>query len=296
MPYLGETAALITALLWGLTSIAFTEASLRVGSLTVNITRLVFATILLSVTILIMQLDIHLSYEQIFFLGMSGIIGLVFGDGFLFAGFQYVGARISMLVMSLVPPISTLLAFIFLGEIVSIWSILGIFLTLFGILVVVIQKQVDPKFQAKNKTKGIFYCFLGALGQAVALIFAKNAFNDGEINGFVATWYRIIPSLILFYPMAYFFGKIKNPIRVFKKDKTALKHVMFGSIVGPYLGITFSLIAIANTFVGIASTLIATTPIIMLPMVVLYYKEKLSIVSIIGTVIAVAGVAILFLK
>ena len=107
MPYLGETAALITALLWGLTSIAFTEASLRVGSLTVNITRLVFATIMLSATILIMQLNISLSVEQIFFLGMSGIIGLVFGDGFLFAGFQYVGARISMLVMSLVPPIST---------------------------------------------------------------------------------------------------------------------------------------------------------------------------------------------
>ena len=159
MPYLGESAALITALLWGLTSIAFTEASLRVGSLTVNITRLVFATIMLSATILLMQLNINLSFDQIFFLGMSGIIGLVFGDGFLFAGFQYVGARISMLVMSLVPPISTLLALIFLGEIISIWGVLGILLTLFGILMVVIQKQVDPKFHPKNKVKGILYCF-----------------------------------------------------------------------------------------------------------------------------------------
>lgn len=295
MPYLGETAALITALLWGLTSIAFTEASIRVGSQTVNITRLVIAIILLTVTILIMRLDIRLSSNQIVFLGLSGIIGLIFGDGFLFAGFQYVGARTSMLIMSLVPPISSLLAFIFLGEIISIWSIIGILFTLLGISLVVIQKHVDPKFHPKNKLKGIFYCFLGALGQAVALIFAKNAFNEGEINGFVATWYRIIPSIILFYPMTYFFGKIKNPIKVFSKDKTALKHVIFGSIVGPYLGITFSLIAIANTFVGVASTLIATTPIIMLPMVVLYYKEKLSFTSIIGTIIAVAGVAILFL-
>ena len=148
----------------------------------------------------------------------------------------------------------------------------------------------------KNKVKGILYCFLGAIGQAVALILAKNAFIEGEINGFVATWYRIIPSLVLFYPMAYFWGKIKNPIRVFSKDRTALKHVLFGSIVGPYLGITFSLIAIANTFVGIASTLMATTPIIMLPMVLIYYKEKLSFISILGTLVAVCGVAILFLK
>ena len=72
--------------------------------------------------------------------------------------------------------------------------------------------------------------------------------------------------------------------------------MLFGSIVGPYLGITFSLIAIANTFVGIASTLIATTPIIMLPMVLIYYKEKLSFISILGTLVAVCGVAILFLK
>jgi len=296
MPYLGETAALITALLWGLTSIAFTEASLRVGSLTVNITRLIFAAFLLSVTILIMGLDINLSLNQIYFLGMSGIVGLVFGDGFLFAGFQYVGARISMLVMSLVPPISALLAFLFLDEIISTWSIVGILLTLFGITAVIIQKQFDPKFHPKNKVRGVIYCFLGALGQAVALIFAKNAFIESEINGFVATWYRIIPSLFLFYPMAYFIGKIKNPVSVFIKDRTALKQVIFGSVVGPYLGITFSLIAISNTYVGIASTLIATTPIIMLPMVILYYKEKLSFSSIIGAVIAVSGVSILFLK
>ncbi len=295
MPYLGEIAALITAFLWGVTSIAFTEAALRIGSLTVNISRLIFAAILLSVTILIMGFDIFLSSNQIFYLGMSGIVGLVFGDGFLFAGFQYVGARISMLVMSLVPPISTIVAFIFLDEIISLWSILGIVLTLFGITIVVKQKQIDPKFHPKNRIKGILYCFLGALGQAFALILAKYAFNESEINGFVATWYRIIPSLILFYPLAHIYGKIKNPIRVFKSDKIALKYVLLGSVVGPFLGITFSLIAIANTYVGIASTIIATTPIIMLPMVVIYYRDKLTFNSIIGAILAVSGVAILFL-
>jgi len=90
-------------------------------------------------------------------------------------------------------------------------------------------------------------------------------------------------------------GFSKNSIRVFRKDKKALKLIIMGAFLGPYLGITASLVAIANTHVGIASTLIATVPVIMLPVSRFYYKEKLSTISIIGTIIAVIGITILFL-
>ena len=79
-----------------------------------------------------------------------------------------------------------------------------------------------------------------------------------------------------------------------KKD--ALRYIIIGSIIGPFLGITFSLIAIAYTYVGIASTLMATVPIVMLPIIIFYYKEKLSAISFIGAFVAVLGIAILFLK
>jgi drug/metabolite transporter (DMT)-like permease len=69
-----------------------------------------------------------------------------------------------------------------------------------------------------------------------------------------------------------------------------------GAIFGPYLGITFSLIAIMYTKVGIAATLIATVPILMLPLVRIIYKERLSWHAIVGACVAVGGVAILFLR
>ena len=80
------------------------------------------------------------------------------------------------------------------------------------------------------------------------------------------------------------------------KDKRALLFTAIGSVIGPYLGITFSMIAISHAKVGIASTLMATVPIIMIPMIRFYYKEKLSWISIVGAVVAVSGIAILFLN
>ncbi len=296
MPFVGEFAAIATAFMWSVTSVAFTEASVRVGSLTVNVSRLFLASFYLLITILILGLKFDLNYNQYFFLALSGVIGLVFGDGFLFKGFQYVGARISMLVMSLVPAISAFIAYFLLDEIISLWGIVGIILTMLGVAIVLLQKSSSGNFDASYKFRGIIYCILGAFGQAVGLILAKFAFNDGPINGFVATFVRIVPAIILLYPIAYFSNRLGNPIKTYLADKKAFKFTLLGSFVGPYLGITFSLIAVANTFVGIASTLMSTAPIIMLPLVKYYYKENLSVMSIGGAFIAVAGVAILFVK
>lgn len=294
MPLLGEIAAIFTAVMWSITSVAFTEASVRVGSLTVNVTRLIIATFFLLITVLVLGFKFDLTNSQFLYMALSGIIGLVFGDGFLFKGFQYVGARISMLVMSLVPAFSAFLAFFILGEIISFWGIVGILLTMSGVMLVVLQKNNSKTFDPSFKIRGLIYCLLGALGQAAGLIFAKFAFNEGSINGFVATLVRIIPSIIFLYPIAYFSNRLGNPIKTYLADRKAFKFTLLGTFVGPYLGITFSLIAIANTYVGIASTLMSTAPIIMLPLVKYYYKEKLSAIAIIGTFIAVAGIAILF--
>lgn len=295
MPFLGEIAALITAVLWSITSIVFTEASLRVGSLLVNITRLILASIYLTFTLLILGVDLNHSFSQYMNLAISGFIGLVFGDGFLFKSFQYIGARISMLIMALVPSMSTILAYIFLGEKISILATLGIIITLFGIALVVLERGNKVEGKARISFIGIFYGFLGAVGQAVGLIFAKKAFVDGEINGFLATQIRILASLIFFLPLFGFVKQIKNPIKTFHRDVKAFIFTAIGSLVGPYLGITFSLIAISNAKVGIASTLMAIVPIIMLPLVHFYYKEKLSASSILGAIIAVVGIAFLFI-
>ncbi|MEJ5350382.1 MAG: DMT family transporter [Melioribacteraceae bacterium] len=293
---IGEIAALITALLWSGTSIVFTEASVRVGSFYVNVTRLIIATICLALTILIFQIEINLSSSQIINLVLSGIIGLVIGDTFLFKAFQNIGARLSMLIMASVPGISALLAFIFLGEKISFIGIIGMLITIFGIGIVVLNRQEKPTSNYKIDYTGIFYALMGAVGQAVGLIFAKNAFNESDINGFVAAFIRIFSSVVLMYPLFILITKIKNPFAIFRNNGKALTYTLIGSVIGPFFGITFSLISVAHTKVGIASTLMSTVPLIMLPLVKFYYKEKLTWIAITGAFLAVGGVALLFLR
>lgn len=296
MPLLGEIAALITAILWSGTSIAFAEASMRVGSMYVNVTRMVFACVYLSVTIIIIGAPISLSGSQLFNLVVSGFIGLVVGDSFLFKSFRLIGARISMLVMSIAPAIAALLAYFFLNENLSFLGIIGIAITILGIALVVLQRKEVPTSEYKIDYTGLFYAFMGAVGQGVGLIFAKLAFNESDINPFVATLTRVFSSLIIIYPLVKMTNRFNHPVKKFRENKKGLVLTLIGSIIGPYLGITFSLISVSHTKVGIASTLMATVPIIMLPLVRYYYKEKLSWKSIAGAFIAVGGIAMLFLR
>ncbi|MDP4172780.1 MAG: DMT family transporter [Bacteroidota bacterium] len=296
MAYSGELSALVTAILWSFTSLCFSEASVRVGSLQVNVTRLLIAALFLILTILLMGFPVNLSSSQLINLSLSGLIGLIFGDTFLFRAYQNIGARLSQLLMAAAPAMTAILAFFWLGEVFSIWGIIGMIVTLVGIAMVVMEKNEVPSSKYKISKSGIFYGFLGALGQAAGLIFAKKAFAEGDINGFVATFIRIFASIIVILPAGIIIKRYKNPFRIFSKDKKALGFTTAGSILGPYLGITFSLIAVANTKVGIAATIMATSPIIMLPMIKYFYKEKLSWRSITGAFVAVAGVAILFLR
>lgn len=219
MPYIGELSALITAVLWSGTAIAFTEAGKIVGSYVVNISRLVLATVYLIITILIFNLNFQISWEQIYLLGLSGVIGLVFGDGFLFKSFQYIGARLSMLVMTLSPPLAALSAYLYLGEELSSWGILGIAITISGVSIVVFKRSEQPTDDYKKNNIGYLFAFLGAVGQAINLIFAKEAFQLGEINGFVATFYRMIPSIPFMYFLGFLYRKRRNSIWILKEKK-----------------------------------------------------------------------------
>jgi len=296
MPFIGEFAALATAFCWSGSSMAFTAASERIGSMQVNINRMILGSILLALTILLMNLNYNISSTQVKYLVISGFVGFVIGDSFLFKAFQLIGARLGMLLMSLVPAFSTVMGYFFLNEFLQVWGILGIIVTLFGIALVILDKKPNPTSKYKLTKTGVIYGVMGALGQASGLIFAKLAFADGQINGFVATFVRLTSAIIIFFPLALLAGRYKNPVKLYSKNIKALWFTLTGTVFGPFLGVTASLIAISNTKVGIASTIMATVPVLMLPLVVLIYKEKLNWRSVVGAVLAVAGVAILFLR
>lgn len=296
MPFLGEFSALLTAVLWSFTSIAFSHAAEKIGSIQLNMNRLLLAALFLFLTIIIFNISYHLSSNQLIYLSISGIIGLVIGDSFLFKAYRQIGARLSILLMSFAPGLSAIMGYFFLSEKISFLGVIGMIVTLMGILIVVSERNKSPEAKYKITPIGFFNGFMGSAGQAGGLVFAKLAFDQGDINGFVATFIRVLSSVIIFLPVLLIFRKYKNPIKTYKNNIKALGSTLGGTVFGPYLGITFSMIAVANTNVGIAATLMSTMPVLMLPLVKYIYKDKLSWRSIIGAFVTVAGVAILFLR
>lgn len=296
LPYLGEITALLTACCWSFSSYIFTAAANRIGSVQININRMILAVIILFAAISLAGIEFKLSNNQLINLAISGIVGLVVGDSFLFKAFTMIGTRLSMLLMSLTPAMSAILAFLFLNERIPLIGIFGMFITLFGIILVVFDKKENGTSTNTGKGLGIFYGVLGALGQAVALIFAKLAFEESEINGFLATFIRIFSASILILPVSILLGRYKNPFKLYSADRKGLLLTLGGTFFGPVFGITLSLISISHASVGVASTLMATVPVIMLPIGKIIFKDKITTRGVFGAAIAVAGIAILFLR
>ncbi len=296
MPFLGEIAALATAVLWSGSSLVFAEATARIGSVTVNVSRLFLAAGYLAGVVLVFQIRSPLSAHQIANLAVSGVIGLAVGDSFLFRAYQEMGPRITMLIMSLSPAIAAVLGYLFLGEDLSLQAIAGMLVTMAGISIVVLRRSPSEGRASRATVPGTAYALAGATGQAVNLLFAKAAFNEGPIDGFLATLIRIVASLAILVPAMILARRWTNPFRVFAGDRGALAYTVAGSILGPFLGIAFSLIAIANTSIAVASTLMATVPILMLPLMRLVSSEQLTWPAFAGAGAACAGVALLFLR
>lgn len=296
--FIGELCALSAALLWSFSPFIFTTAALRIGTLQLNITRSIFASIFLGITLLIFKIYIDFTIEQFFYLSISGIIGLAIGDTFLFKSFKDIGPRIAMLIMSINPAFTALIAYLWLGETLSSFAIIGMILTLTGIAIVILEKPIQENVKFKVNKLGVFYGFLAALGQALGLIFAKLSNPTKDIpNLLSATFIRLSSASIILFLGATTIKRYKNPISLFKNDIPSLKLVLIGSIIGPYLGVTLSFFAIILTpQAGIAATLTSITPILMLPLSRIIYKEKLSWKGILGAFIAIWGVVLLFIK
>ncbi|MFZ1979435.1 MAG: DMT family transporter [Bacteroidota bacterium] len=292
----GEICALITAVLWTGSALTFSAATRRVGSIYVNVARLVVAAVMLLVVVVFIGEWSSVSATQLVFLIFSGFVGFVFGDTFLFKSFEHLSVRISMLVMALAPAFTAVFAYYFLNETLTLLGLGGIAVTIAGIALVVLDQKDDSPQAPPASFAGLFYAVLGAAGQAGGLILARKAFALGDINGFLATFIRVVAATAVILPMNYFAGKFSHPVKIFNEDRRALVFMIMGAFFGPFLGVTFGLISISLTSVAVAATLMATTPIFILPLAHFFFHEKLTLRAVAGAFIAVAGIAILFLR
>jgi drug/metabolite transporter (DMT)-like permease len=294
--HLGEFAALATAFFWTITSISFESASKKVGSLSVNIIRLVIGFVFLSVFNLLrrgMILPTDASADNWIWLALSGLVGFVFGDLFLFKSFTIIGSRFSMLIMTLVPPMTTFFGWIILGEKLKLVQLFGMTLTFTGIAMAIFSRNgKGEKLSIKLAPEGILFAFGGAVGQALGMVLSKLGLRD--YDPFAATQIRIIAGIAGFALLTTILSRWKQ-ISIATKDRPGMSAITLGAFFGPFLGVSFSLIAVKYTEAGIAATIMALVPVIIIAPAVILYKQKVTIAEIIGAIISVGGVAVFFL-
>jgi drug/metabolite transporter (DMT)-like permease len=295
--YLGEIAALATAVCWAFTSLLFTIASKQVGSQLVNRVRLPLAALFLAITHLLWQgevLPIHAETSRWGWLGLSAIIGLVVGDGLLFHAFVLIGTRLAMLLMTLAPVIGTLLAWVFLGETLSLLEIGAVIVTM-GSVAWVVSEQRNPDFvegNHKSYAVGVLCGMGGASGQALGLILSKRGMV-GEFPALSASLIRLTTASVVIWLWALIQGQLRPTIEELRIGH-ARWAIVVGTVTGPFAGMTLSLAAVQFTHVGIASTLMALSPVFLLPLTHWVFKERITQRAIVGTVVAMVGVAMIF--
>lgn len=308
--YLGEMIAFGTVLCWTLGSQFFEAAGKGIGAHVVNLIRLVMAFVLFCITLFITRgsfIPFDFPIEAWLWLWLSGIIGFSFGDLFLFRAFVEIGPRVSMLIMSLAAPLTAVIGWIFLHERYSWYNWGGMLVTLSGVAMVILERsngngtQTNPELRKKNSrmirpitAKGLVFGFLGMVGQAIGYVFSKVGMKTeyGFLDPFAATQIRIIAGTLGF---VVFFSWIRlwpQAITALKNRK-AMSFTLAGSFLGPFLGVSLSLMALHYISTGIATTILSLVPVFLIPFSLFLHKEHVSWRGGLGALIAFAGIILL---
>jgi drug/metabolite transporter (DMT)-like permease len=308
MPYIGETAGLLTSVFFAVNAIVITRAGAQVGSVIVNRTRVVFALVyLLALNFILFRepLPFEAGSARWTWLALSGIIGLAIGDAFLFQAYISIGPRLGSLLLSLSTVFGVIEAWLLFGESLRPGQIIGIALTLSGILWVVMERGPQPAnpqrglqsaeqyVRPRPALSGIFFGVMAAVGQATGLVLSKQGMlgNFSPISGNVI---RMLAAVIVLWLVAAIQKQAGSTVQTLKANPSAIKLLALAALIGPVIGVSLSLLAVQHTAVGVASVLTSLSPIFMLPFSYLFFKERLGWQPIAGTFLAMVGVVVLF--
>ena len=300
---IGESAAVATSFLWTVSSIFFTSAGKRIGWLCVNAYRTVIAIALLAVTqIILLGTVVPLAnLGQWFWMGLSGIVGLGIGDSGLFAAYLTIGPRRSLLLMALAPIFAAVGAYLMLGETIPELAIVGIIITLIGVVMVILESEErsgEQRISSRRRASGVMFGLVAAGGQGVGLVLAKKGIDlipGTTLNPVSATLMRLLLGALFIWVLALVLGRIPEVLTA-ARNRTGMRDTAAASLVGPYLGITLSMVAVTLTETGVAQTLLSLMPVMIIPVVWLLYGQRTSWRGVIGAVVAVLGVAIIFVS
>lgn len=293
-----ELAALGAATCWAVTGVISAVPAGHLGSIAFNRGRQVFVASLLLIYVLATGAWHELDFSHTGPLLLSGFIGIFIGDTLLFTALNRLGPRRAGILFALNAPIAAVLGWVLLGEKLPLIATAGIVLTIAGVLLAILFGKRRTQNHEWEKVKGPLWIGISlglgaAIGQAIGSIIVRPVMATG-IDPFVASMVRVglaacCLTVLAQLPVAAF--KPKNPFTL----KVALLTGLTG-LVSLALGMTLLLFALSGGKVGIVSTISATTPVIILPMLWFRTGERPAGGAWIGALLVVAGMALILLR
>ena len=309
MTYIGELISIGVAFSWTATALLSEFGSKRLGNLTLNVLRMVLALVFSLVLFVVVTgnpFPAGASPEAAGWMLLSGLVGYVIGDFCLFQCYIIIGSRYGQLFMTLAPLSAALMAWVTLGQQMRVMSIVAMLVTLLGIGISVLGRGEHHKVSLKLPLNGVLFAIGAAVCQGVGLVLSKIGMDHYEASmmaeagmpewlvPFSANFYRCLAGVIGFSVLLYYRDGIE-PLREAMHDKKGLSVATATTIFGPFVGVGFSLMAVQYTAAGIASTLMAMTPIIILLPSYWLFHEKITWRAVVGAFISVVGVSLFFL-
>lgn len=315
--FIGEIISIIVCILWSTGAIFGQVAAKGIGyAMPLNVLRMSLSLILLALSLVWVcgvPYPMYADGQTWMWLSLSGLTGYVLGDYCLFNAYIIIGARFGQLFMTLAPPAAALSGWILLGEKMSAMALLGMFITVMGISMSILGKKDDnEKRKLKLPLKGVLLGIGAGMGQGVGLVLSKiglehyerciqSACSDDpmmmdkmmEVMPMAATYIRAITGLIGFTIALFYIRQQSVVVKSLRQGKLMLI-ILLATITGPFIGVSLSLKATLYTSAGIAQTIMACTPILLLWPSHVLFKQEVTMREVIGAVISVAGVALFF--
>ncbi len=298
MKYLGELLGLTAAMGWVISSILFEKASKKVSGLPVNVIKIAVTLILFSIIAIFsrgMMLPFDATNKTLLYLTISGFVGLFIGDYFIFQAFMLVNARLLLLVVTLEPIVMSLFGFLFLGEKLNPNQLSGILCTCLGIALVIFTRPVDQedkkKIQLGVSKKGLLFCFIAMLADCIGLLFTKMGSTNYDAVG--TTQIRTVAALIAFLVFITQ-KKMWSKVKASTTDTRTMVYVFCGTLAS-MVGIWSLAQGFKFQKIAVVSTLASTSPILILPISIFLFKEKLSSKEIYGAILSCIGVGLFFI-
>lgn len=278
-----------SAFCWAVAAVLFQQLGQQLSAVALNLFKGVVAIVCIGLVLLPAGIA-DVSKDAFLLLAASGLVGICLGDTLYFMTINRLGSRLTLLIGSLIPVATALIAITVLGERISLSAGIGLALTITGVTYVLWERSVI-KAEFTQWRAGLVFGLLFVLANALGIIFTKVGVQD--IPALDATFIRTLWAIV----GLAFWGLVSRSLLSWVKpleDRKLRNRLLLASIIGAFLGTWLSVAALKYTHTAVAVTLNSTSPLFVLPLAMVILKEHITWRAVSGAFVAIMGVAMYF--